>query len=133
MSRLGIGAMLHMLGGGSEHSASEYYGRTICEAEIVDDRLRLTLDGGKKIEIWDDGQSCCEHRFMTCDDDLSSLLGHKIVRIEVKNGPDAPAEYDCHETCFVEIGTDQNFVTLTNHTEHNGYYGSFGLTITEAN
>jgi hypothetical protein len=131
MGQMGIGAMIHMLGGGSEHSASEYYGRTICGAEIVDNRLRLTLDGGQKIEIWDNGQSCCESRYMTCDDDLNSLCGHKIVRIEAKDGPNQSADDDEHETCFVEVGTDKGFVTLTNHNEHNGYYGGFSLTITE--
>jgi hypothetical protein len=30
------------------------------------------------------------------------------------------------------IGTDVGFITLTNHNEHNGYYGGFGLTITES-
>lgn len=131
MSQPGIGAMLHYFGGGSKHSASEYYGRTICGAEIIDNRLRLTLDGGKEIEIWDDGQSCCESRYMTCDDDLKSLLGHKITRIETKAGPNTDAEYDVHEQVFVEVGTDKNFITIANHNEHNGYYGGFGLTITE--
>jgi hypothetical protein len=132
MSQPGIGAMLHYLGGGSKHSAEEYYGRTICGAEIVDNRLRLTLDGAKKIDIWDDGQSCCETRYMTTDDDLSSLVGHKLTRIEVKPGPDAEGEYgECHEQVFVEVGTDKGSVTIANHNEHNGYYGGFGLTITE--
>lgn len=131
MGQMGIGAMLHALGGGTKHGAAEYYGRTICGAEIVDNRLRLTLDGGKQIEIWDDGQSCCESRYMTCDDDLKSLVSHKLARIEAKDGPNQSADYEEHETCFVEVGTDKGFVTLTNHNEHNGYYGGFGLTITE--
>lgn len=128
---IGIGAMLHQLGGGSEHSASEYYGRKITAAEITDDRLTLSLDDGKKIAIWDNGQSCCESRYMRTDDDVKSLVGHKLTRIEAKDAPTEADEYGEHEVVFVEVGTDDGFITIANHNEHNGYYGGFGLTITE--
>lgn len=132
---LGMGAMIHYLSGGSKHSADEYYGQTVLDAALVENRLRLKLDSGKTIEIWDDGQSCCESRFMTTDDDPAYIRGGKLIKIETKNGPDEgdeAGEYgECHETCFIEIGTDKGFITLTNHNKHNGYYGGFGLTITE--
>lgn len=123
--------MMHILGGGSEHSASEYYGQRIDEAEMKEERLRLKLSGGKIIEIWDDAQSCCESRYITTDDDLATIIGGILVRIEAKDGPNIPDEYGEHEQVFVEVGTDKGFITLVNHNEHNGYYGGFGLTITE--
>src|SRR6185312_7899172 len=98
---MGIGAMLHALGGGSKHDPKEFFGRTVCGAEIIDDRLRLTLDGGEQIEIWDDGQSCCENRWLTCDDDLKSLCGHTLARIDTKSGPNESSEWGDHEVCFV--------------------------------
>lgn len=132
MSQIGDGAMLHALRGGSEHSASEYVGRGIVAASISDDRLRLSFADGKAIEIWDNGQSCCEHRYMRTDDDVSSLVGHTLTRIEARDAPDVEDEYGgVHEQVFVEIGTDAGFITIANHNEHNGYYGGFGLTITE--
>ncbi len=132
MSQPGLGAMIHYLSGGSEHSADEYYGQKIMSAEINEDRLRLGLSpSGKSIEIWDNGQSCCESRYMTTDDDVKSLVGNTLARIESKPGVDTEGEYDCHETVFVEVGTDKGFITIVNHNEHNGYYGGFGLTITE--
>lgn len=116
----------------TQHSAFEYYGLKILGANIIDNRLRLHLDGKKKIEIWDNGQSCCESRYLSTDDDVLSLVGGKLVRIEVKEGPNQEVEYGgAHEICFVEVGTDKGFITLTNHNEHNGYYGGFDLTITE--
>lgn len=137
--------MLHYLGGGFEHDAKEYYGQKVMSAEILkaddkssswdrggQDRLRLGMSGGKFIEIWDSGQSCCESRYMTTDDDVKSLVGGTLTRIEAKPGPDTEAEYDVHEQVFVEVGTDKGFITVVNHNEHNGYYGGFGLTITEA-
>lgn len=131
MGQPGIGAMLHYLGGGSEHSADEYYGKTIAAAELKDDCLRIGFGDGKTIEIWDNGQSCCEHRYMRTDDDVSSLVGGKLIRIEAKAAPDLPDEYGEHEQVFVEIATDKGFITIANHNEHNGCYGGFGLTITE--
>lgn len=132
MSQPGIGAMLRRLSGGSEHDPKEFYGQKVMAAEIIDNRLRLGLSGGKFIEIWDDGQSCCESRYMTCDDDVKSLVGHDLVRIDAKDGPDTEGEYgNIHEQVFIEVGTDKGFITIANHNEHNGYYGGFGLTITE--
>jgi|SRR6185437_9326151 len=131
MNMIGFGAMLHYLSSGSEHSPDEFVGRTITAASIIDNRLRITFEDGEQIKIWDDGQSCCENRYMSTDDDLNSLCGHRLVRIEGKPGPDIDDSSGDHETCFVEVGTDQGFVTLVNHNEHNGYYGGFGLTITK--
>jgi hypothetical protein len=132
--QLGIGAMLHYLGGGSEHDPKEYYGRVISAVAMEDDRLRISFADGKTIELWDNGQSCCEHRYMRTDDNLEALVGGKLVRIEAKPGPDNASDDEYgeeHEIVFVEVGTDQAFITISNHNEHNGYYGGFGLTITE--
>lgn len=132
MSRPGIGAMLHYLGGGSANDPAKYYGRTVVSVVMDDERLKLGLDDGKTISIWDNGQSCCENRYMRTDDDLQSLVGGKLIRIEAKEGPDEEGEYgNVHEQVFVEVATDKGWITIANHNEHNGYYGGFGLTITE--
>lgn len=130
---IGIGAMLHYLRGGSDQSASTYYGRHVAQATMTDDRLRLAFTDGSAIDIWDNGQSCCEVRYMTTDDDVSSLVGGRLIRVEAKEGPEAENKHgECHEQVFVEVATDKGFITIVNHNEHNGYYGGFGLTITEA-
>lgn len=131
MSQPGIGAMLHYLSGGSKEDPAKYYGRKIVAASISDERIGLTFSDGTKIDIWDNGQSCCEHRYMTTDDNVQSLVGGELRRIEAKDAPNEPDEYGEHECVFVEIGTDKGFITIVNHNEHNGYYGGFGLTITE--
>jgi len=123
--------MIHTLSGGVGHSPSEYVGRTVIAAAMSEERITLELSGGKKIEVWDNGQSCCESRYMRTDDDVQSLVGHTLTRIEAKDAPNEPDEYGEHEVVFVEIGTDNGFITVANHNEHNGYYGGFGLTITE--
>ena len=74
-------------------------------------------------------EKVAQGRHMSTDDDIQSLVGHPLVRIETKPGPDIDADDDCHETCFVEISTDEGFITVVNHNEHNGYYGGFSVSI----
>lgn len=126
---LGIGAMLHALSGGSEINPEQFEGFKVTAAKMTDEKLYLTLE--TTIAVFDNGQSCCESRYMTTDDDIRTLIGHELRRIESKPGGklQVDASYGEHETAFVEVGTDVGFVTIVNHNEHNGYYGGFGLTV----
>jgi len=125
--------MLHTLGGGSPKSASDYYGKKITGAELVGDEFRLKFDDGVEIKIWDDSQSCCESRYMTCDDEPRDLVGQKLVSIEVKEGaaPENDDEWGEHEIAFLEIQGDKSSIQFATHNEHNGYYGGFGLSLDE--
>lgn len=123
-----------------------YYGRKIVSAEMVkedgtyreegdpkyNEYLRLAFEDGTSIRVFDDGQDCCEHRYMTCDDDVQSLVGSSLVRMEGKQGPEVDNGHcDVHDQVFLEIATDKGFITIANHNEHNGYYGGFSLAIKE--
>lgn len=119
---IGTGAMLHFLGGGSEHSSEEYKDKVIQDIILSEECLQITFEDGKKIKIFDDGQSCCEHRYMRTDDDVKALVGKKLVHIATKEGPTT-------EIVFLEIMTSDGFITISNHNEHNGYYGGFGMKI----
>lgn len=134
MSNLGMGAMLHMLSGGSPKSAQDYYGRVIKTAVFNKgaDDVRITFADGVTVRIWDNGRSCCENRYMTCDDSLSDLNGKTLAEINVKPGSETRDDYAEHEIAFLEIKTtDGTSVSFTTHNEHNGYYGGFGLSIDE--
>jgi hypothetical protein len=123
--------MLHFLGGGSDEDPAKYYGRKIIEAGINDERLLLKFEDGVSIKVWDDGQSCCEHRYITCDDNVQDLVGGILTKIESKEGDSKEEDYETHEWCFVDIVTDKATITMCTHNEHNGYYGGFGLLVTE--
>lgn len=128
---LGVGVMLHILEGGSKHSSQEYHGRTIKDAWIDDNRLSIEFKDGTTIQVYDQGQSCCESRYMTTDDDVKDLIGTKLKGIMIKDAPSQETDYGDHEVQFLEIQTNKNSVTFSNHNEHNGYYGGFGLGIIE--
>lgn len=88
--------------------------------------LELTFADGTSGRISDEGQSCCEHRYMNCSDDLSSFIG-ATIRDVVELPCDLPDEegYEVHEAIFVHVNTDRGSIVLETHNEHNGYYGGF--------
>lgn len=108
-------------------SKPELVGETITDAVLGADALRLTFSNGVVVELEDAGQSCCEHRYITTDDDPSNLIGGALLHITTKPGPSEDTDYDVHETMFVEIQTTKGFITLTTHNLHNGYYGGFAV------
>ena len=162
MSSLGTGVMIRMLFGGRENErpVEAFMGDTITEAALVDDKLQLVFASGRKVALSDEGQSCCESRYITTDDNVSDLVGGKLVTIEERDGGDqqgpcstcqGPNAYDppdsgktcyscngtgiesngSHDLAFVVIQTDKSSITLCTHNEHNGYYGGFALVLTE--
>jgi hypothetical protein len=91
--------------------------------------LSIKFEGcSGKLLIWDNGQSCCETRYMSTDDLLPTFTGAKLVGFEVVDGPDIEDEYgDAHEQMFVKLETTMGTITLVTHNEHNGYYGGFDI------
>lgn len=116
---------------------TKYIGKTISAVSMDDVTLVIRFDDGVKIAIEDNGQ-CCEKRYMRTDDDIQSLVGHSLKRVDVKNITEGDLDdnddddgYYSHEICFVEIGTDEGFITIANHNKHNGCYAGFDLEFSE--
>lgn len=126
---IGVGAMIAELSGNDESAKafSEAIGKTIKRVWLADDALKFTFEDGTNLELMDDGQSCCESRYMVTDDKLEDYAGATLISGVLKEGPDMPAEYDSHETQFLEIQTSKGAFTMTSHVEHNGYYGGFAI------
>ena len=114
-----------------EVKPENYYGQKIVRVKMVSHELHLTLDNGKTLVMEDAGQSCCEHRYMSCDDDLNDLVGGFLLGIAVEYGNDPSDDYDIHEEQFLKIQATTGSITVVNHNGHNGYYGGFYLTYQE--
>jgi hypothetical protein len=137
MSQLGMGVMINMLCGadrGADLLKAAIDGKKkITGVSLEDDSLRFTFKDGSKIRLWDDGQSCCEHRYMTTDDDLKHYVGGTIRDVELADAPDREDEYgECHEVQFLRVKTTKGTLVVESHNEHNGYYGGFYIRIDEA-
>jgi len=121
----GVGFMIGMLSG-NEDSVNAIRGslnKKIKALSIEDDALLFSFDDKTKLKIADDGQSCCESRYMRTDDDLSYYIGSTLLDFELANAPDEPDEWGVHEVQFLKVKTDNGTFTISNHNEHNGYYG----------
>lgn len=99
--------------------------RTITGISMDDKTVRLDFDTGKRLEISDKGQTCCESRYLTTDDDLEYHVGAVFLGAEVADGSCTDYEYETHEIQFLNLKTSRGVVTIETHNEHNGYYGGF--------
>lgn len=131
MEQKGIGVMLGILGGNKEtvDTVKASLNKTI-EKVWLDkeaDALNFKFTDGTGMQLLDDGQSCCEHRYMVTTDDLTEYNNCKLLDIELKDAPEEEDEYGTHEVQFLDIKTDKGVFQMANHNEHNGYYGGFWI------
>src|SRR5271165_4208844 len=95
MSNLGMGVMLNMLGG-NEESVRDFKAsidKKITSLELKDNALVFGFEDGTATKLYDDGQSCCEHRYMHTDDDLSFYVGATLMGAKIEDGPSVDGEY----------------------------------------
>jgi hypothetical protein len=135
MSQTGMGVMIKaMFGGQQAADIGPLLGQRIRSITLVkgggrhsEDALVIEMQDGHRLRITDEGQSCCESRYMTCDDDLATYVGATLVDITVESGPDLPGYGEDHEQRFLRVSTDLGTVVVCTHNEHNGYYGGFWI------
>jgi hypothetical protein len=125
----GFGVMINALFGNNGAKVfNAAVGKTITSAKMEKDALHLVFSDGSGISIYDDGQSCCENRYMTCEDNLAYFVGAQLLDAEVNEGPSISSEWgEPHDTAFLVIRTTKGVITATTHNEHNGYYGGFSI------
>ena len=108
----------------------EYYGEFIRDLTQSDKSVFLRFDEGM-LELVDAGQSCCEKRYFKTEDDLSDLIGERLVRIELVGAAGSSTgvdEDDVLDWTFLKITTDRQQVSITAYNSHNGYYAGFDIT-----
>lgn len=133
MSHPGIGVMIGMFGG-NEETVKAYdasMGKTISGLTLDEEDGFITIDfsDGTNLRVADEGQSCCENRYMRTDDDMQHFIGAKLTGLEIKEAPNEQDEYGDHEVQFLEVQTDRGVFTMASHNEHNGYYCGFYITL----
>lgn len=130
MSQLGFTVMLNALCGNAD-SVDVFrasIGKEIKELTLgEDDALHFVFTDGTKMKLFDDGQSCCESRYMRTDDNLADYIGATLLEAEVKDAPDVEDDGEVHEVQFLEVKTSKGCFTMASHNEHNGYYGGFSI------
>jgi len=134
MSNVGFGVMLGMLFGNEEtvNTIKASLGKTISNVALIDDKLKFVFTDSTKIVLYDAGQSCCENRYMTTDDDLSYFKDCTFDSVELRDAPNIPDSEE-HEVQFLLVTTSKGVFTMETHNEHNGYYGGFLVVARPAN
>ena len=128
MGQPGIGVMIGYLASNADSvkAFNGAIGKTITALTLgEDDALHFTFEDGSKIKLFDDGQSCCENRYMRTDDNLADYVGAQLLDAEIKEAPSVKYEYGEHEVQFLEVRTSKGCFTMASHNKHNGYYGGF--------
>lgn len=127
--------MLGILGGNEEtvNVVKSSLNKTIKSINLNESTLALRFTDDTEMYLFDDGQWCCEHRYMTTDDDLREFEGAKLLDLELKDAPDEEDEWGAHEIQFLDVKTDKGVFQIANHNEHNGYYGGFCLVARSTN
>ena len=125
----GLAVMIGILGGNEEtvNAVKTSIGKTIENVCMHDDILIFKFTDGTKLKMWDDGQCCCEHRYMMTDDDLTYFSGAKLMGFEIKDAPDGEDNGEVHQVRFLDVTTDKGVFQMATHNEHNGYYGGFWI------
>lgn len=84
-----MGVMIEMLFGRGSDDFTAFKGRKITDAKLTTDDLTLSFEGTEEqLRVYDAGQSCCENRYITSDDDVKDLVGGNLVSIEEREGPE---------------------------------------------
>lgn len=129
-----------------DHDADYLYLRCKQDAKWVDPhhRVRNLYPDSRILEVFirDGGQSCCEARWMTCEDNLMDIQGALLKDIRLSAaGPEwelverarkritGDTSDDHHDIQFVDILTSKGPVQLVTHNNHNGYYGGFSIQV----
>jgi hypothetical protein len=129
VSNLGMGVMIGRLGGNTESVAAyqSSLGKTIRRARLDGDLLCLDFTDGTGLRLHDEGQSCCESRYMRTDDDLNYYEGASLLEVEIADAPSINDGGEEHDVQFLNVKTSKGVFTMSNHVEHNGYYGGFAI------
>ena len=131
---LGMTVMIHKLFGDNEDTVQTLrrnIGKAIASLELdptigAGGALVFRFTDGTGMRLRDDGQSCCEHRYMHSDDKLADFVGARFLGAGVKDAPSTEGEYgEVHDVQFLVIQTTIGEFAIETHNEHNGYYGGF--------
>lgn len=130
--QLGIGVIIQMLGGAHEETAravQNALGKRIAYVMLHEDILLLMFADGTALRFWDGGQSCCESRWMTCDDapEFDRYIGSTFIGADIAEGGESTDEASSYanETQFLNVRTTKGVIQAVTHNSHNGYYGGF--------
>lgn len=128
-NNLGMGVMIGMLSGSEETKEAIQASRDkeIKSVKLDDNALKFEFTDNSTLMVWDDGQSCCERRWMDTSDNLDEFYGSRLMGFTLKDGPSTDQEWESHDIQFLDVTTSKGVFQMATHNQHNGYYGGFWI------
>ena len=113
-----------------------YQGKSICSFLLEEEALLIRFTDDSALKLFDEGQQCCEQRYLRSDDDFRAVEGAQFLDAQVREAAESAFLVDTnncgiHEVQFLVILTSLGELTISAHNEHNGYYGGFTLSAEE--
>lgn len=88
----------------------------------------MAFEDGTGLSLVDDGQSCCENRYMTCDDNLDYFVGAEYLGWDLGDVEfEGEKDYLCKDIQFLNIRTSRGVISVASHNDHSGYYDGFNI------
>lgn len=114
-----------------EYDWMPYLGDVIIKLLISEEKsLNMYFSHGLRyLCIFDAGQTCCESRWMTCDDPLDEHIGARFMGVELLGDFSEKIDGGKKEVQFLRVITSAGSFRLCMHNEHSGYYGGFSPSI----
>lgn len=106
-----------------------YKGLTVQNARMGEDCLIINFTNGSSIQISDEGQTCCEYRYMSTDDNPKDLIGGQFISAEIDRYNNFEDDWGENEQAFLRVASTKGAITVVTHNRHNGYYGGFCINI----
>jgi hypothetical protein len=106
------------------------YGRKILGVRITDRAVSLALDNGEVLQLSCAGR-CRKVVYFSCDDSVAKIVGGQLRSIQLR-----PDRSQCVELgalpvrAFLEISTDECFITVRTHSDFQLTRAEFALQIT---
>jgi hypothetical protein len=105
-------------------------GKRFMNVSLSENKLTFLFEDGTVLQLTDNAQSCCEKRWMSCDDELPKFDYDVLLDMEVRDASKVDHDdYDVHDEQFLIVTTSSGVFTVVDHNEHNGYYGGFDLSV----
>jgi hypothetical protein len=87
----------------------------------------IIFTDGTALNLFDDGQQCCEKRWLASDDKSEDVAGGVLMDVQMEEGVDDEGSEDILQSQFIRIITDKAPYVVTAYNKHNGSYD--GITV----
>src|SRR5580698_8676239 len=108
--------------------------KTIEVIRLYDNWISIVFTDNTALELTDTTSGCCNTTYLTCDDDLSSFTGQRLVSVDlgkVIRSEEVTSQYpgnDCHDIVFLNVRLSSGeVIVFAGHNRHNGAYEGFSI------